>query len=1139
MTQFVDLVKTMSMLKHRSLSDMNIVGKFGGMVDHPIDDLPLTDNSVFIEVELLCGAFNRQIMENSALSEAHKYLIRSMKPVHFLIGTIYVLADKKYINSGIHSVSGRLSMVKGTKCSYYMSRWGKDENGVYNRLPASISEPNETIYTSEYMEWIKRSKELNKIVTAVIPIGVQVTGKEVSRPIFISKNLTVADIKNGIKYCDGNTEKIIESNKKPVLESPFDNLGISKVEGTPFIKPTSAEEYSGASYFSTNKKTNNNDIMRKTIEPKSEHYGKLQYAVSYAKDKIDGTLSSFSNSKSNIEEICIKMFAKYLNKFWKRKPRAGEGSTGSAIFKQSVYDLAKFMLKGEDDEKSTDTLKEVEATLDMYLDGTRMVEDWGKGKTDIRSLKRYIIDHRVDLMYAVFQNVADLKCDMLKLNAFCQRLDYTLLDIISINPYKLCLIDSTILLSDMDKIAMAMGVFRQNDDVELQRDIAVMHQFMTDANNTFINGSTVVTKRSLLQNFKGGYSISKFEHNSLLQFTVGNGMGVFLKKDTYTNIMNYFDAMKDEYVSIPCTGWLSDGNRFLLPSKFSNEEIYKGYIESGLGVKYTIGGIEYVSDYQIMSKENHIYNAMYKLSIGNTRVCNELDKFISEFEQLKNVEFGISDFKLEERQREAVKMVGKSSVFAIIGGAGCGKTTTAEAVVYALQKVYGFTDDEIRFVAPTGKAANRLKESVKRDTCTIHSLCRIGGTSNFISSGAVINTQDMENETKAIIVDESSMINLDVMYSFINWVKKGTIIIFLGDTGQLPAIGFGKIFADILKYIPCVTLNVSKRASAKSLITRNAERIIKESDGNVIEDLETGDDFKCIDMEQDMVPVAISELVKYHLGYSNNCSLAHIEKDKVGSITADDIQVVTPIRTKKYKWGSEHLNPLIQDIINPYNSRKRAVELFITQNESIEFRVGDRVIHTANITDKERYIYKKGKYKEIESTGIMNGDVGKIKNIYMPDEMKGLTESDTLLKMCNYNTIFVEVEYEDVGILNENGNSKFSIFYTASTSKDMFGRPSQINGRYTVTGGTLKLIDLAYALTVHKMQGSQAKLIIIPYFNVARHGFLSRNMLYTAVTRASNGCYLLGDVTGSGSALSRSRRLEVVSKRHSVVESIV
>lgn len=1142
MTQFVDLVKTMSMLKHRSLSDMNIVGKFGGIVDQPIDDLPLPDNSVFIEFELLCGAFNRQMMENTVLSEAHKYLIRNMKSVHFLLGTIYVLADKKYVNSGIYSINGRLSMVRGTKCSYYMSKWGKDENGTYSRLPVSIFEPNESIYTTEYMEWIKRSKELNKVVTSTVPVGVQITGKEVKHPIFIPKSLTIADIENGMKYCDGNTEEIIESKGKNVtVVEPFSNLGILKVEGDPFIKPTSAESYEAANCLSDNKRCAKTDIMRKSLEPKSQNYEKVKYAVSYAKDKIDSTLKSFESSKSNIEELCIRMFANSLSKFWKHKPRSGEGSTGSSIFMKSMSDLVSYTLKGaDDDEKSKNMLKEIDAILELYMDSPKLVIDWGKKKTDVKSLKKFLIDHRVSLMYAVFQNVASLKCDMLKLNEFCNKLDYTLLDIICINPYKLCLIDSTISLDDMDKIAMAMGVFRQTDDIELQRNIAVMHQYMTDTNNPFINGSTVVTKRDLVRNFKSGYSISKSEYSSLMQFTVGNGNGVFLKKDTYINLMNYFDAMEDKYVSVPCAGWLSDGNRYILPSSFSNEEILNGYIENGLGVKYTIGGIEYISDYQIMNKENFIYNTMYQLANGNTKVCNDIDKYISEFEELKNKELGITDFRLEERQRDAVKMVGKSAVFAIIGGAGCGKTTTAEAVVYALQKVYNFSDNEIRFVAPTGKAANRLKESVKRDTCTIHSLCRIGGTSNFISSGAVVNVQDTDSEeVKAIIVDECSMINLDVMYSFMKWVKKGTIIIFLGDTGQLPAIGFGKIFADVLKYIPCVTLNVSKRASAKSLVTRNAERIISHSDDDFVDDLETGDDFKCIDMEQDIVPVAISELIMYHLGHSAKCSIPHIDSKSLSDISPDDIQIVTPVKTKRYKWGSEHLNPIIQNIINPYNSRKRVVTLFLSQNDSREFRVGDRVIHTVNITDKNRFRKVNGKYKLISSSGIMNGDVGKIKNIYLPDEMSAITECNDILKLCNYNNIFIEVEYEDVGIVNEDGSSSFSIFYVAGTSKDLFGRPSQINGKYVVSGGTLKLIDLAYALTVHKMQGSQAKLIIIPYFKIPRYGFLSRNMLYTAVTRASKGCYLIGDINGNNSAVNKSRRLEVVSKRHSVVESIV
>ena len=77
-----------------------------------------------------------------------------------------------------------------------------------------------------------------------------------------------------------------------------------------------------------------------------------------------------------------------------------------------------------------------------------------------------------------------------------------------------------------------------------------------------------------------------------------------------------------------------------------------------------------------------------------------------------------------------------------------------------------------------------------------------------------------------------------------------------------------------------------------------------------------------------------------------------------------------------------------------------------------------------------------------------------------------------------------------------------------------------------VKGNELGVLDLAYALTVHKLQGSQAKLIVFVMDKVGRKGFISRNMLYTGVTRATEGCYMVGSVSGNNSAVSEGRRIQ-------------
>ena len=153
-------------------------------------------------------------------------------------------------------------------------------------------------------------------------------------------------------------------------------------------------------------------------------------------------------------------------------------------------------------------------------------------------------------------------------------------------------------------------------------------------------------------------------------------------------------------------------------------------------------------------------------------------------------------------------------------------------------------EENIMFCAPTGKAANRLKEIVKKPTRTINSLFGIGDESYTILPEEKVKKK---SEIKVLIVDESSMINLNLMYNMISKLSDGTRIIFLGDRSQLPPIGPGKPFTNLLTFLPCVVLNVSKRAAENSGSTRNAEFLLNNSDTYYVDDLEQYDDFRILE----------------------------------------------------------------------------------------------------------------------------------------------------------------------------------------------------------------------------------------------------------------------------------------------------
>ena len=211
----------------------------------------------------------------------------------------------------------------------------------------------------------------------------------------------------------------------------------------------------------------------------------------------------------------------------------------------------------------------------------------------------------------------------------------------------------------------------------------------------------------------------------------------------------------------------------------------------------------------------------------------------------------------------------------------------------------------------------------------------------------------------------------------------------------------------------------------------------------------------------------------------------------------------------------------------------------------LELRKGDRVIHLENMSMKNRYLqHSTNVYEQInDSFGVMNGDVGKIvafvkgsdlsfidKNGNIDDETKeAFADSDDVL--------YIAVKYMDV---DTNANPlEYIVFYKTDINMDFENdKYYRENNIYTVNSSDLFNLDLAYALTVHKLQGSQAKLIICVMYSVGYSRFISRNMLYTAITRAEEGIYLVGNVLGKDSIVNKGRKIEQNILRDTIADKI-
>ena len=465
------------------------------------------------------------------------------------------------------------------------------------------------------------------------------------------------------------------------------------------------------------------------------------------------------------------------------------------------------------------------------------------------------------------------------------------------------------------------------------------------------------------------------------------------------------------------------------------------------------------------SEENERYEAVYTremykleyeaaLAIKNIAVCQiedktcNIDKLIEEFEEAKG-------FELENMQKEAVKAVFATNMLILTGSAGSGKTTTVECMIYVLQR-YFENKEEMSFMlaAPTGKAAKRLTEITGFEAMTIHRLLQF----SYENKGFFYR-QGNELPYDLIVIDESSMLSIDLAHALFTAISPGTTVVLIGDTQQLPSVGAGNVLDDMIKSdrIKVVKLNVIKRQADGSGIITNANKIIN---GEMPEIINENKDFFIIEEEDKdkVVKKTLEALTRLMTRYN---------------YSIDDVQVICPQKTSEI--GTYEMNKAIQDMVNPSVAGKAEIK----RGNSV-FREGDKVIHLSNNYENPHYQRDaiSSKYVAEENCGVFNGDIGRIIEISKINDSN--LDSEDQDNLCDSKTTTekrVAVQYDD-----------FIIIYQISE---------------------LEEIDLAYSLTVHKMQGSQCEAAII-LCHMRNYIMLNRNLGYTAVTRAKKMACIIG-----------------------------
>ncbi|MDO4799022.1 MAG: ATP-dependent RecD-like DNA helicase [Bacillota bacterium] len=433
---------------------------------------------------------------------------------------------------------------------------------------------------------------------------------------------------------------------------------------------------------------------------------------------------------------------------------------------------------------------------------------------------------------------------------------------------------------------------------------------------------------------------------------------------------------------------------------------------------------------ELFHMEHRVAELLFDLSMYAEPIA-EVEGFVEQYEERYAI-------RLDVLQKDAIRCAFHEGVFVVTGGPGTGKTTIINAIINA----YESRRKKVALAAPTGRAAKRMSEATGKEAKTIHRLLEASGT------GFGRNDENPLSEN-VVVIDEISMIDIFLMYRLLSAIKRGTILVLVGDRDQLPSVGAGAVLKDVIACgrIPVIKLERIFRQAEESMIAINAHRI----NCGEMPIVNNGKDFYMIRKERSGITAEIIELVSERLPKTYSFDPVR------------DIQVMS--FTYKNESGVTQLNEELQKTLNPPSPYKPELKL-----QSRLFRVGDKVMQTANNYEIEWRTPDGG-----TGEGIFNGDIGVVTDL--------------------------SAESREIRVLFDDGRA---VSLTFEQAQDLV---------------------LAYAITVHKSQGSEFPCVVIPVLDV--WGMMHRNIIYTAITRARQLVVLVG----SPAALQRMVGNEMIDRR--------
>ena len=433
--------------------------------------------------------------------------------------------------------------------------------------------------------------------------------------------------------------------------------------------------------------------------------------------------------------------------------------------------------------------------------------------------------------------------------------------------------------------------------------------------------------------------------------------------------------------------------------------------------------------------EKNIAIELKRLLTAESRVnIDEVEESIKRTEEEQGFEF-------TEEQRDAVRLFAQNNIIAMTGGAGCGKSTTARGMYNLVKHNY-----HSEGTCLAGKAALVLQESTGMQSSTIHRLLKY-------QNGKFLYNKDCKMDLDVLFIDESSMINGELMLSLLETLPDGSKIVFIGDVQQLTPIGSCQVFYDLLNssLVPKALLTKPHRQALKSGIITTSMSVINQEQifDSSFEGFQTRGELNDMDLliYKDKTG-KVDEVVNLYMKYLK-------EADDIM-----DVEIVTPMKLRG-DLSVYNLNTLIQSKVNPINSKRKHIINSLDKDHTYTIQVGDKVMNTTNKYDvplaNETIIDDFG-FEHVKKTDVFNGNFGVVKDI---------------------DDGFITIDFVGIG----------EVIFETKDSKSLW---------------------LGYACTISKSQGSGFAYTIVTIDSSA-YIMLNAELLYTGITRAKKRCALVGE----------------------------